>query len=97
MPVAIKLAAGKDFVSFLGVFVLDAIELNGCYIIGGGRKEHFLGFIELDQGCHILEERLKRISRWLNGRSEIESLALGKVTDAWYGAFHELDSIGEQI
>jgi hypothetical protein len=45
----------------------------------------------------VPEERLKRISDWFSSRSEIESLALGKVTDGWYGPFDELDSIGEEI
>ena len=97
VPVAIKLAAGTDFDSFLDAFILDAIESSGCYVIGGGRKERFVGFIELGQECHIPEERLKRISDWLKGRSEVESLALGKVTDGWYGPFDELDWIGEEI
>ncbi|MFW6148151.1 MAG: 50S ribosome-binding protein YggL [Thermodesulfobacteriota bacterium] len=97
VPVAIKLAAGTDFVSFIDVFLLDAIEANGCYVSGGGRKERFVGLIELGRKSELPEERLKRISAWLSGSSEVESSAIGKITDAWYGPFDELDSIGEQI
>ena len=97
VPVAIKLTAGTDFDSFLDAFILDAIESNGCYVIGGGKKDRFVGFVELGQKCNMPEERLKRISDWFSSRSEVEVFTLGKITDAWYGPFDELDSIGEHI
>jgi uncharacterized protein YggL (DUF469 family) len=47
VPIAVKLAAGTDFDSFLDAFILDAIESNGCYVFGGGKKDRFVGFVEL--------------------------------------------------
>ena len=97
VPVGIKLVDGTDFDSFLNAFLTDAIEANGCYVGGGGQKDRFSGFVELGRKADLPEERLKRISRWLDTNSEVEKYVIGEITDVWYGPFDELDSIEDKI
>lgn len=93
-PIQMKMKSETDFDSFLDEFLSEAIEANGCYIGGGGQKDRFAGFIELGRMSDLPETRLKRISEWLDARSEVENYKIGNITDAWYGPFEQLNSTG---
>jgi len=97
VPFAISLVEEANFESFVDAFISDAIEANGCYVAGGGKKDRFSGFIELGRESDLPEERLKRIAGWLDANSDVDSHVIGKAIDAWYGPFDELDSIDEKI
>jgi len=92
-PIAIKRTTTTDFDSFLDDFLEKAVEANGCYFGGGGKEDHLGGFIELGRTSDLPESRLEKISEWLDERTDIEKHVTGKMTDAWYGPFDELDPI----
>lgn len=90
-PIAFKIVPGTDMEAFLNEFLTDAIEANACCIGGGGDDERFDGFLELGQSIDNPEEKLEKIVAWLNAKSEVEKVAAGKITDAWYGPFDDID------
>lgn len=97
VPIAIRRTITTDFDSFLDDFLDKALEANGCYFGGGGMENHLEGFVELGRTSDLPESRLEKISEWLKERTDVEKYISGKITDAWYGPFDELDSIGEKI
>jgi uncharacterized protein YggL (DUF469 family) len=97
VPVTISLVDGTDFDSFLDAFLEDAIEANGCYFGGGGRKDILSGIIELGRKIDLPEERLKKISHWFDTNSDVANYLLGEIKDLWYGSFDELLHIAEKI
>jgi uncharacterized protein YggL (DUF469 family) len=97
VPVAVKLAAGTDFDSFLDAFLEEAIEANGCYFGGGGQKHRLSGIIELGRKIDLSEERLKKVSHWLSSNSNVANHIIGEIEDLWYGSFDDLDTIAEKI
>lgn len=90
VSIAMKLSEDTDFDSFIDIFFSEAIEANGCYFGGGGQKKRFSGFIELGRSTDLPEERLKRISAWIDTSNDVEEYKIGKIIDAWYGPFDEL-------
>ena len=97
VPVAIRLVDGTDLDTFLDAFLQDAIEANGCYFGGGGQKERLSGIIELGVKADLPEQRLKKISHWLDSNSNVAKHLLGEIDDLWYGSFDDLDTIAEKI
>lgn len=97
VPIAIKRTQTSNFDAFLEEFLKQAIEGNGCYISGSGNDDRLVGFIELGRAIDNPEERLGKISEWLNARPDIEKHVTGDLVDAWYGPFDELDAIGDKI
>jgi uncharacterized protein YggL (DUF469 family) len=97
VPVAIRLVNGTDFDSFLDQFLEEAIEANGCYFGGGGQKDRLSGIIELGRKVDLPEQRLKKISAWLDTNNNVENYLIGEIDDLWYGSFDELDTIAEKI
>jgi len=97
VPVAIRLVGGAELDSFLDALLEDAIEENGCYFGGGGQKECLSGIVVLGRKVDLPEERLKRISDWLDTNSNVANYLIGEIDDLWYGSFDELDTIAEKI
>ena len=97
VPVAIKRNQESNFDTFLDEFLEQSIEGNECYFGGGGNDDHLEGFIELGKATDNPEEKLKKISEWLDSRLDIEKYVTGDFVDAWYGPFDELDTIGNKI
>ena len=95
--VAVRLADGTDFDSFLDAFLDDAIEANDCYFGGGGQKDRLSGIIELGRKIDLPEERLRKISHWLDTDSNVANHLTGEINDLWYGPFDDIDSIAEKI
>lgn len=97
VPVAIRLVDGTDFDSFLDEFLEEAIEANVCYFGGGGQKDRLSGIIELGRKIDLPEERLKKISHWLDSNNNVANHLVGEINDLWYGSFDDLDTIAEKI
>jgi len=97
IPVSIRLVDGKDFDSFLDAFLEHAIEANGCYFGGCGQKDRLSGILELGRKADLLEERLKKISYWLDTKSDVANYLMGEIDDLWYSSFDDLDTIAEKI
>lgn len=90
-PIAIKITAGTDMEAFLNDLLTNAIEVNECCLGGGGDDEVFEGFLELGNASDKPEEKLEKVINWIKSRSDVEKLVTGKLTDAWYGPFDELE------
>ena len=97
VPVAVRLADGTDFDSFIDVFLEDAIEANGCYFGGGGQKDRLSGIIELGRKIDLPEERRRKVSHWLDSNSNVANHLIGEINDLWYGSFDDIDTIAEKI
>ena len=97
VPVAIRLVDGTGFDPFLDTFLTNAIEANGCYFGGGGQKDRLSGIIELGRKTDLPEERLKKVSHWLDTNSDVTNYLTGEINDLWYGSFDDLDTIAEKI
>ena len=97
VPIAIKRTQESNFDAFLDEFLKQAIEGNGCCIGGSGNDDRLVGFIELGRAIDNPEERLRKISEWLDARPDVEKHVTGDLVDAWYGPFDELDAMGDKI
>jgi uncharacterized protein len=85
----------KDgFDEFLDAFIEEAIEANGCYCGGGGKDEKLDVVVELGRRSDDPDARLKKITAWLKGRSDVEALKVGEEFDIWHG---DMEEIEEQI
>lgn len=79
---------------FLDAFIEEAIEANGCYCGGGGTADR-LGFVvELCRRSDHPDDRLKRISEWLDARPDIQSWKVGEEFDLWYGDYEDMEGEG---
>ena len=87
----------KDgFDEFLDAFIEEAIELNRCYCGGGGKENKLDVVVELGRRSDEPDARLKRITAWLDSRSDIESWRVGEEFDIWHEDFQDIDDEIEQ-
>ena len=87
----------KDgFDEFLDAFIEDAIELNRCYCGGGGKENKLDVVVELGRRSDEPDARLKRITAWLDSRSDVESWRVGEEFDIWHEDFQDIDDEIEQ-
>lgn len=84
----------NGFDEFLDAFIEEAIELNGCYCGGGGKENKLDVVVELGRRSDDPDARLKRITAWLDARSDVESWKVGEEFDLWHGDFQD---IGDEI
>ena len=83
----------KDgFDDFLDAFVLEAIEANGCYCGGGGMEDKFDVVIELGRHADDPESKLRKITAWLDSRSDVQGYRTGELFDLWHGDFEDVDN-----
>jgi len=87
----------KDgFDEFLDAFIEEAIELNKCYCGGGGKENKLDVVVELGRRSDEPDARLKRITAWLDSRSDVESWRVGEEFDIWHEDFQDIDDEIEQ-
>jgi uncharacterized protein YggL (DUF469 family) len=79
------------FDEFLDAFVEEAIEANGCYCGGGGKENKLNVVVELGRRSDDPDARLKRITAWLEVRSDVESWKVSEEFDLWHGDFQDID------
>jgi uncharacterized protein YggL (DUF469 family) len=83
-----------EFDEFLDAFIEDAVEANGCCGGGGGKEDKLDMVIELGRRSDDPESRLKRITAWLDARTDVQSWKMGDEFDVWHGIFNDIE---EQI
>ena len=87
----------KDgFDEFLDAFIEEAIEANGCYCGGGGKEDKLDVVVELGRRSDDLAARLKKITAWLDSRSDVQSWRTGEEFDLWHGDFQDIEDKIEQ-
>ena len=86
----------NGFDEFLDAFIEEAIELNGCCCGGGGKENKLDVVVELGCRSDDPDARLKRITAWLDARSDVESWKVGEEFDLWHGDFQDIDDEIEQ-
>ncbi len=80
-----------DFDEFLDAFIEEAIEANGCYCGGGGKKDKLDVVVELGRRLDDPAARLKRITAWLDARPDVQSWRAGEEFDIWHGDFRDIE------
>jgi len=87
----------KDgFDEFLDAFIEEAIEANGCYCGGGGKEDKLDVVVELGRRSDDPAARLKKITAWLDSRSDVQSWRTGEEFDLWHGDFQDIEDKIEQ-
>ena len=80
-----------EFDEFLDAFIEDAIEANGCYCGGGGKEDKLDVVVELGRRTDDPAARLKRITKWLDARHDVQSWKTGEEFDIWHGDFRDIE------
>jgi len=75
---------------FLDDFIEEAIEANGCFC-GGGSDDKLGVVIELGRRSQNPEEKLEKIIKWVQSRSDVETYQVGPEFDLWHGEFQDID------
>ncbi|MEO8006890.1 MAG: YggL family protein [Betaproteobacteria bacterium] len=70
----------KQSSAFWVAFILEAIERNGLGF-GGGDTE---GFVTAVHGS-ATEAHRQAVETWLGARTEVSSVKIGPLVDAWHG------------
>ena len=82
----------KDgFDEFLDAFIDEAIEANGCYCGGGGKEDMLDVVVELGRRSDDPAARVKKITAWLDARSDVQSWKTGEEFDIWHGDFQDIE------
>jgi len=87
----------KDgFDEFLDAFIEEAIELNGCYCGGGGKEDKLDVVVELGPRSDDPDDKLNKITAWVDARPDVERWKVGEEFDIWHGDFQDIDDEIEQ-
>ena len=68
-------------------FTLEAVEGNGLYAGGGGRRGHWRVFATSAKRPGATEEQRRAVERWLSQCPAVKEFTVGPLVDAWYGPF----------
>jgi len=68
---------------FLDLFITSAIECNGL-MFGGGIGNTIDGFISLAKKGSVTEEQRQKVKSWLESNSNLTTVEVGTLTNAWY-------------
>lgn len=75
----------KQIDRVLDAFIDECIEANGL-AFGGWAHTRLTGYITRDAPSRsAVQADREVVLRWLNGRSELEDVSVGELTDAWCG------------
>ncbi|MDG9884455.1 YggL family protein [Pseudomonas putida CSV86] len=66
--------------AFLDAFLAEAMDANGLDYVGGDD----FGLVCLAKRGSVSEEQRAAVEAWLKGRSELTSIEVGPLVDAWY-------------
>ena len=75
----------------------EAIESNGCYCGGGGKKDKLDVVVELGRRSDNPAARLKRITAWLDARPDVQNWRVGEEFDVWHGDFQDIDDDNRRV
>lgn len=75
----------KDgFDEFFDAFIVEAIEANGCYCGGGGSGDGLEVVVELGRRSDDPDARLRKVTTWLDARSDVLNHTVGREFDLWH-------------
>jgi len=81
----------KDgFDEFLDDFIIQAVEVAGCYCGGGGSNDRLDVVVELGRRLDDPDARLKKITVWLDARPDVQSWQVSEEFDVWHGEFKDI-------
>ncbi len=92
----ITLSREDGYDDFLDVFIVEAIEANGCLCFAVGCEYGLDAIVELGCCVNDLDTRTQRIAAWLDGRSDVQSYRIGELFDTWHGHCKDLEERAEQ-
>ena len=78
------------FNEFLDSFIMEAIEAHDCRCGGSGKDDRLDVVVELGRDTDDSDGRLRNISAWLDGRSDVASYRIGPLFDLWHDDCPEL-------
>jgi uncharacterized protein YggL (DUF469 family) len=85
--IAINRTDGFD--AFVDVFLTEAIEANGCYCSAVGRDDSLHVVVELGRPSDDRAGRLRAITAWLDGRTDVKHWQVSEEFDLWHGDIPE--------
>jgi uncharacterized protein YggL (DUF469 family) len=78
------------FTEFLDALIEEAIEAHGCYCGGGGKEDKLDLVVELGRLADKPQERLQKITAWLDTRPDVQDYRIGDMFDVWHGTFVDM-------
>jgi len=84
------------FNEFLDAFIMEAIEAHGCRCGGCGKDDSLDVVVELGRAMGDRDERLRSMSAWLDGRSDVASYRIGPLFDLWHDDCPELPDVTQE-
>jgi uncharacterized protein YggL (DUF469 family) len=72
------------FDAAVDAFISQAIEAQGLVCGGGGKNPEWTVFVTREGRGSATEEHRQAIEAWLAIRSEVKSVQIGPLVDAWY-------------
>ncbi len=85
--IAVDLAEGmtdEQLDAFIATFGEEALDKNDLDFDGGGSTTSLFGLIILNKRGSVSEEQRSSIEAWLKERTEVKSVIVGELVDAWY-------------
>ena len=80
---------------FLDALIEEAIESNGCYC-GGGKENKLDVVVELGRRSDDPDAKLKRITKSLDARRDVQNWLVGEEFGGWHGDYKAIDYEIEQ-
>jgi len=74
------------FDAVVDAFISQAIEAHGLVCGGGGKNPEWNVFVTRTGRGSITEGHRQAIETWLAARSEVNTVQIGPLVDAWYPA-----------
>ncbi len=84
--IAVDLVEGmneEQLDEFISIFGEEALDKNDLDFEGGGSTLALFGLIILNKRGSVSEEQRSSIETWLKERSEVKSVIVGELVDAW--------------
>ena len=85
--IAVDLAEGMNdekLDAFIATFGEEALDKNDLDFEGGVNASALFGLIILSKRGSVSEKQRSDIEAWLKGRTEVKSVTVGELVDAWY-------------
>ena len=81
----------NDSLAFNDAFILEAVEMNGCYCGGSLAEDRLDVVLELGRSSEDPLSRLTRIADWLRARSDVAGWRAGPILDLWHDPAEAFD------
>jgi len=82
--------------NFHDAFILDAVEANGCSSGGSLSVDKLDVVIELGLKSSDPDSKFEKVTKWLDGRADVDKWKSGPLFDTWHGDFNDINEESEQ-